>query len=102
MGHTRLGSIRTGQKWQAVVAVVAWPDNPTRPGDEKLPDVEQVAKKALDAAQAGMRKVSRRVDPQRPLNLPPKSANFYFGSFNTSYAGLPRCVLYTGRHTGRI
>lgn len=54
MGHTRLGELPKGQKWKAVVAAMARRDD--SPHDLLTDDVEIIAQKTLDAAQAGLEK----------------------------------------------
>ncbi|MEJ7575933.1 MAG: hypothetical protein WKF74_02890 [Pyrinomonadaceae bacterium] len=52
MGHTRLGELPKGQKWKAVVAARARRDD--SPDDLLADDVDIIAQKTLDAAQAGL------------------------------------------------
>ncbi len=56
MGHTRLGELPKGQRWKAVVAAMARLDD--SPNDLLTDDVELIAQKTLDAAQAGLEKAT--------------------------------------------
>src|SRR5438067_13934493 len=57
MGHTRLGELPNSHKWKAVVAAMAQRDLENASASETLPeDVEIIAQKTLDAAQAGLEK----------------------------------------------
>src|SRR3954447_25231617 len=54
MGHIRLGKIPTSKKWQEVVALLATDDGAGHPTPAE--DIENIASKALIAAQAGLAK----------------------------------------------
>lgn len=57
MGHTRLGELPNSRKWKALVAAMAQRDLESASASESLPDdVEVIAQKTLDAAQAGLEK----------------------------------------------
>src|SRR4051794_35807234 len=55
MGHTRLGDIPTNKKWKEVVALIAAEGDSELLSRETLADdVEAIAARALNAAQAGL------------------------------------------------
>jgi len=70
MGHTRLGELPKSQKWRAVIEAMARYDPESASASEMLSeDVEIIAKKTLDAAQAGLEKAIEDKGLQRAFYL---------------------------------